>query len=71
MGELPAFIDTVPDYEVRRGQMHITMGEFELVMPVSIYLEGMVRGEAAVAKWQLRELRREGNVVQIGRSRKH
>ena len=65
---LPVFMESVPEYEVRHGQMHITMGALDLVMPVSVFLEGMAKGEAAIAKWHLRELRtRENNVVSLER----
>lgn len=60
-------MESVPEYEVRHGQMHITMGAMDLVMPVHVFLEGMAKGEAAIAKWHLRELRvRESNVVALG-----
>lgn len=53
---LPVFMESVPEYEVRHGQMHITMGGLVLVMPVSVFLAGMAAGEAAIAKWHLRML---------------
>lgn len=76
VSNLPVFMDVVPDYEVRRGQMHITMGALELVMPVSVFLDGMARGEAAIAKWQLRQLARNearasAEVIPIERRSKH
>ena len=59
-------MESVPDYEVRHGQMHIRMGGLDLVMPVHVFLEGMAKGEAAIAKWHLRELAtRESNVVEL------
>lgn len=60
---LPVFMDRVPEYEVRHGQMCITMGELELVMPVSVFLDGMAKGEAAIAKWHLRQIAEAPNNV--------
>lgn len=59
MGELPAFVDKVPAYEVRKGQMHITMGTFRLVMPVDVFEEGCRDGSAVIAKWRSRTFPRE------------
>lgn len=52
---LPAFIDEAPDYEVRNGRMHITMGDLGLVMPVHIFLDGCELGKAAILDWQRRQ----------------
>jgi len=69
---LPVYMDSVPEYEVRGGQMHITMGGMVLVMPVHVFLEGMAKGEAAIAKWHLRELAaRQDNVVSLERRAGH
>lgn len=56
---LPAFVDQVPDYDVRSGRMHIKMGGFELVMPVEVFEQGCHIGGAAVAKWRRKTFPRE------------
>ena len=33
---LPLWLGTVPDYEVKNGNMHVTVGEFVLAMPVNV-----------------------------------
>jgi hypothetical protein len=53
---LPAFVDEVPDYEVRDGRMRISMGDFALIMPVHVFVEGCLRGKAAVAKWRVTQI---------------
>lgn len=49
---LPAFVDQVPDYSVRNGQMHIGMGGLGLVMPINVFLTGCQLGKAAIAEWE-------------------
>lgn len=53
-----SFIDEVPDYEARDGRIYITMGDHCLAMPVAVFLEGCVRGKAAIAQWQVDQLDR-------------
>lgn len=48
---LPAFVSSVPEYEVIDGQMHIAMGPMALVMPIDVFMSGCRLGEAAIAKW--------------------
>ena len=50
---LPAFVESIPDYKVKAGRMHIVLGELELVMPLKVFIEGAIRAEAEIAKWQL------------------
>lgn len=48
---LPAFLEDIPEYEVRAGRMHILMGGLDIVMPIDVFLAGCRRGEAAIASW--------------------
>lgn len=64
---LPAYFDEAPDYAIRAGQMYVTLRGFVLVMPVSIFMEGMVRAEAEIARWHLAEMaKQDDNVVRLG-----
>lgn len=67
MGQtLPAYCDEVPEYSVKDGQIFINLGGLELVMPVHVFMEGVARAEAAIAKWHLAELAKgESNVVPL------
>ncbi len=65
---LPNFIDEIPDYAVRDGRMHITMGPVVIVMPIHIFLGGCQNGKTAIADW-MREKR--GSVVPIRVSAEH
>jgi hypothetical protein len=63
---LPAYCDEVPEYAVKDGQIFINLGGLLLVMPVHIFMEGVARAEAEIAKWHLAELgRTESNVVPL------
>ena len=59
---LPAFVEEVPHYEVRCGQMYISMGDFSLAMPLRIFYIGQRRADEAIAKWRLEH---RGEVVQL------
>lgn len=49
---LPAFIEDVPEYTVRDGRMHISVGgDFEIVMPINVFLQGCALGTRAVKEW--------------------
>lgn len=62
---LPAFVDEVPDYIVRDGRMYICMGDFCLAMPIHIFQEGSLRGEAAIAKWHLEQMEGGQRVIEL------
>lgn len=63
---LPAYIDDTPTYHVSDGHIRITMGHLVLVMPVHVFMDGMARAEAEIAKWHLRELAKGySNVVPL------
>ena len=65
---LPLWLGTVPDYEVKNGNMHVTVGEFVLAMPINVFLAGCAKGRAAIVKWET--ARQFGEVVQFpGRER--
>lgn len=64
---LPAYLGEVPHYECdEAGRVHITMGDFALVMPPGVFLEGCRRGREAIAKWQVAQ--RCDNVVALANS---
>lgn len=65
---LPAFMEVVPEYEVRDGRMHIKSGELELVMSIKVFLMGCARGRTAIDGWQ-REKR--GEVIRLEDWRRH
>jgi hypothetical protein len=52
---LPVFMGEVPEYEVRNGRMHVTLADFEIVMPICVFLQGAARAERAIAEWQIAE----------------
>lgn len=60
---LPAFIEEAPDYEVRNGRMHVSIGDLRFVMPIHVYLDGCELGKAAVVDWQRRQCGIDNNVV--------
>lgn len=64
---LPLFVDEVPDYVVRDGRMHITMGNLGLAMPVHVFLDGCELGKAAIVDWQRRQCGIEHRVIQLPR----
>jgi hypothetical protein len=41
----------VPEYEVISGQMHVTLGEFSVVMPLHVFEIGAARARAAIDRW--------------------
>lgn len=49
---LPLWLGTVPDYEVVDDQMHITVDDFVIAMPINVFLVGCAKGRAALEKWQ-------------------
>lgn len=49
---LPVFLGEVPDYECdKAGRVLITIGDFQMVMPAFVFLEGCARGRAAIRRW--------------------
>ena len=49
---LPAFVEDVPNYEVRKGKMFVTIGDLALAMPISVFEAGCLLGKEAIAKWR-------------------
>lgn len=70
---LPVFMDSVPEYSVRNGRMYVTLANFQLVMPLSVFQQGAARAAEAIAKWQLAQLDRpKAKVVKLkARTPKH
>lgn len=60
---LPAFIEQAPDYEVRNGRLHISIGDFGFVVPIHVWLDGCELGKAAIVDWQRRQCGVDSNVV--------
>lgn len=46
-----AFVDEVPNYEIKNGHMHISMSGSVLVMPVSVFRAGMARANRVLDEW--------------------
>jgi hypothetical protein len=46
-----SFVDDIPEYEVRDGQMHICMAGARLVMPVHVFRAGMARANRVLDAW--------------------
>jgi hypothetical protein len=68
MSGLPLWLGTVPDYEIVDGQMQVTVGDFKLAMPINVFIVGCAKGEAAIAKWRIREMSRpSAEVIQLER----
>jgi hypothetical protein len=62
MRRVPAtFVDEVPEYEVRDGQMHISMAGTKLVMPVHVFRAGMAKANRALDDW----FERQSSVVPL------
>ena len=53
---LASFIGEVPEYEVRDGRMHVTLGDFRLVMPLPVFEEGARRAAEAIAVWRYAQM---------------
>lgn len=52
MASSPAsFVDEVPNYEIKNGHMHISMAGTVLVMPVSVFRQGMARANRVLDEW--------------------
>jgi hypothetical protein len=50
---LPVFLGEVPAYSCDvGGRVRIIMGDFEMVMPQHVFLEGCARGKRAIVAWQ-------------------
>lgn len=67
MAGLPQFITSVPDYEVVRGHMHISIGEVVLVCSVNDFLVGCAKGKAAIITWE-QERQSTAEIVQFPRA---
>lgn len=52
MPDLPCYMGEVPDYEVVKGQMHISVDGLTLVMPLHVFLAGCERGKRAIKRYQ-------------------
>jgi predicted SpoU family rRNA methylase len=46
------YLATVPDYEICDGNMRISSGDFQLVMPLRIFEQGMARSARVIAKYR-------------------
>jgi hypothetical protein len=63
---LATFVEDTPEFSVRDGHIHVAMGALRIVMPVHVFMDGSLRGEAAIAQWHLDEMeRRENNVIPL------
>lgn len=66
------YLDVVPDYEIRDGNMFISAGEvgepdyFSLSMSLRTFEMGMAKAAAVIAKHRLKQ----AEVVPIGRGRR-
>jgi hypothetical protein len=63
---LPAFVDDVPEYEIRDGRMYICMRGMCLAMPVHVFTAGMARANRELDAWFEQQ---RGTVVPIKASR--
>lgn len=45
-------MEDVPDYRIKRGQMHIIWPELEIVLPVHTMLAGMAGAKQEIDEWQ-------------------
>lgn len=62
---LPSYVEQLPEYEVRNGQLHICIGPICLVMPFHVYLDSCEQGKAAIADWHRERLGITNNVVRL------
>jgi hypothetical protein len=46
------YLATVPDYEICDGNMHISSGSFQLVMPLRIFEQGMAKAARVIATYR-------------------
>jgi len=60
------FVDKVPDYEIRDGNMHITADEFCMCMSLRCFEQGMAKAARVIAVY-----RASGEIVPMRRKRGH
>jgi len=46
------FVDKVPDYEIREGNMHITTGDWSCCMSLRTFRLAMARAQKAIAAYE-------------------
>lgn len=49
------FVDKVPDYEIRDGNMHITADDWHIAMPLRLFRMGMARATRIIAEHESRK----------------
>lgn len=66
---LPLWMGEVPNYDIINGNMHISMGEFVVAMPINVFLVGCVRGKNAIVQWE--RSHKDAEVVRFPAPAKH
>lgn len=46
------FVDSVPDYEIREGNMHISTGDWSCCMSLRTFRLGMARAQRTLASYE-------------------
>ena len=64
MASLPLWMAEVPTYEVVNGNMHVTVGEFTIAMPINVFIVGCAKGREAILKWD-RQKQREAQIIPL------
>jgi hypothetical protein len=71
-GETSTFVNTVPDYEIRDGVMHVTSGDgWSCCFSLRTFKQGMARAQRAIDEYEARTFSRDEIPTVEGSAAKH